>query len=77
MPSLLRQNKITLALALPIMVGHVGQMLLGLADTVMIGRVGTTELAAAAFANVIFNTFFVGLQCSGILLTGEVVAGLL
>ena len=59
MHSLLRQNKITLALALPIMVGHVGQMLLGLADTVMIGRVGTTELAAAAFANVIFNTFFV------------------
>ena len=59
MHSLLRQNKKTLALALPIMVGHVSQMLLGLADTVMIGRIGTTELAAAAFANVIFNTFFV------------------
>ena len=59
MPSVLRQNKKTLALALPIMVGHVSQMLLGLADTVMIGRVGTTELASAAFANVIFNTFFV------------------
>ena len=59
MNSLLRQNKKTLALALPIMVGHVSQMLLGLADTVMISRVGTMELAAAAFANVIFNTFFV------------------
>tara|TARA_Y200000002_G_scaffold593_1_gene586 strand:- start:102 stop:1460 length:1359 start_codon:yes stop_codon:yes gene_type:complete len=59
MPSVLRENKGTLALALPIMVGHVSQMLLGLADTVMIGRVGTMELAAAAFANVIFNTFFV------------------
>ena len=59
MHSLLRENKKTLALALPIMVGHVSQMLLGLADTVMISRVGTMELAAAAFANVIFNTFFV------------------
>ena len=59
MPSVLRENKGTLALALPIMVGHVSQMLLGLADTVMIGRIGTMELAAAAFANVIFNTFFV------------------
>ena len=59
MSSVLRQNKRTLALALPITVGHVSEMLLGLADTVMIGRVGTTELAAAAFANVIFNTFFV------------------
>lgn len=59
MLSVLIENKRTLALALPIMVGHVSQMLLGLADTVMIGRVGTTELAAAAFANVIFNTFFV------------------
>ncbi len=59
MNSLLRQNKKTLALALPIMVGHVSQMLLGLADTVMISKIGTMELAAAAFANVIFNTFFV------------------
>ena len=59
MSSVLSQNRRTLALALPIMAGHVSQMLLGLADTVMIGRVGTTELAAAAFANVIFNTFFV------------------
>lgn len=59
MLSLIRENKLTLALALPIMVGHVSQMLLGLADTIMIGRVGTNELAAAAFANVIFNTFFV------------------
>lgn len=56
---LLKENKTTLALAFPIMAGHVSQMLLGLADTIMIGRVGTTELAAAAFANVIFNTFFV------------------
>ena len=59
MTTVLRQNKRTLALALPIIAGHVSQMLLGLVDTIMIGRVGTTELASAAFANVIFNTFFV------------------
>jgi MATE family multidrug resistance protein len=41
----------TLALALPIMSGLVGQMLMGLADTIMVGRVGTVPLAAAAFAN--------------------------
>ena len=39
----------TLALALPIMAGMVGQMLMGLADTIMVGRVGVVSLAAAAF----------------------------
>lgn len=34
-------------------------MLIGLVDTIMIGRVGTVELAAAAFTNVIFNFPFV------------------
>lgn len=41
----------TLRLAAPITAGHVGQMLMGVADTVMIGRVGTLPLAACAFAN--------------------------
>lgn len=59
MSPLLAENRTTLKLALPIMSGQVSQMLLGLADTMMIGRVGTTELAAAAFSNVIFNTVFV------------------
>lgn len=49
----------TLRLALPIMVGQLGQMLLGLADTVMIGRVGGVELAAAAFVNVLIHTAIV------------------
>ncbi len=55
MRALLKENKITLALATPIMAGQLGQMLLGLADTLMIGRVGTVELAAAAFVNVLFH----------------------
>jgi MATE family multidrug resistance protein len=55
MKNLIKENKITLALATPIMAGQLGQMLLGLADTLMIGRVGTVELAAAAFVNVLFH----------------------
>src|SRR5262249_37137313 len=49
----------TLALACPIMAGQVGQMLMGLVDTVMVGHVGTSSLAAAAFANGLFSVAFV------------------
>ena len=45
------ENRRTLALALPIVAGFVGQMLMGLADTIMVGRLGVTPLAAGAFAN--------------------------
>ncbi len=54
----------TLRLSLPIVAGHVGQMLMGWADTVMIGRTGTVPLAACAFGNnivIIFAIFGVGL----------------
>jgi len=59
MQALLKENKITLALAFPIITGQLSQMLIGLIDTLMIGRVGTAELAAAALTNVIFNFPFV------------------
>ena len=59
MQALLKENKITLALAFPIITGQLSQMLIGLIDTLMIGRVGTTEPAAAALTNVIFNFPFV------------------
>jgi MATE family multidrug resistance protein len=51
----LKELKTTMALAFPMMAGQLSQMLLGLADTLMIGRVGTVELAAAAFVNVLFH----------------------
>jgi len=52
----------TLALAFPIIVGQLGQMLMGVTDSVMIGRVGAVPLAASAFANVLFTmAFIVGL----------------
>ncbi len=41
----------TMALAAPLIVGQLSQMLMGVVDTVMIGRVGVTELAASAFVN--------------------------
>jgi len=40
-----REARPTLALALPIMAGMVGQMLMGLTDTIMVGRVGVVTLA--------------------------------
>ncbi len=44
-----------LSLGLPIVVGQLGTIILGLADTVMIGHHSTDELAAAAFVNNMFN----------------------
>ena len=41
----------TLSLALPLIAGQVGQMLMGVADTVMIGRVGVVELGVASLVS--------------------------
>ncbi len=49
----------TLTLALPIIVGQVSQMLMGVTDSVMIGRAGTVPLAASAFGGNVFNVFYV------------------
>lgn len=45
------ENRRTLALAVPMMAGQLGQMLMALTDSVMVGRLGTVPLAAVAFAN--------------------------
>ena len=55
----LRELRPTLALALPIMMGQVGQMLMGIADSAMIGHVGNVPLAASAFAGSVFGVFFI------------------
>jgi MATE family multidrug resistance protein len=49
----------TLTLALPIMAGLVGQMLMGLTDTLMVGQLGTLPLAAAAFGSSLIHLPFV------------------
>lgn len=59
MRAILKENQKTLTLAFPIIAGQLSQMLLGLVDTLMIGRLGTVELAAAAFVNVLFFLAFV------------------
>ncbi len=46
--------KRNLHLALPIVMSQIGQVMVALVDNMMVGHVGTTELAAAAFANSVF-----------------------
>ncbi|MGI6222999.1 MAG: MATE family efflux transporter [Prevotella sp.] len=41
-------------LGMPIIVGQIGTIVLGFADTLMIGRYGTNELASASFVNNMF-----------------------
>ncbi|MCX6954280.1 MAG: MATE family efflux transporter [Verrucomicrobia bacterium] len=59
MKAALREIRPTLTLALPIIVGQVSQMLMGVTDSVMIGRAGTVPLAASAFGSTVFNVFYV------------------
>lgn len=54
-----KEARLTLALALPIVVGQVSQMLMGVTDSIMIGRLGAVPLAASAFAGGVFSVFFV------------------
>jgi len=57
--SYLREIRPTLTLAVPIIVGQVSQMLMGVTDSVMIGRTGTVPLAASAFGGNVFAVFYV------------------
>lgn len=54
-----RELSPTLHLAAPITAGHVGQMLMGVADTIMVGHVNTESLAACAFAGNVLNVLSV------------------
>ena len=42
-------------LAYPIIIGQIGNIMQGWADTIMVGQYGTSELSAAGFVNNIFN----------------------
>ncbi|MES2996814.1 MAG: MATE family efflux transporter [Verrucomicrobiota bacterium] len=57
--SILRETGGTLRLAVPLMIGNVSQMLLGLADTLMVGKLGVAQLAALTFANAVFHIPFI------------------
>lgn len=58
-PAYLSEVRQTLALAVPIVVGQVSQILMGITDSMMIGRLGKVPLAAAAFGSGLFNLVFV------------------
>lgn len=55
----LQEIRPTLTLALPIIIGQVSQMLMGVTDSVMIGHAGTVPLAASAFGGNVFVIFYV------------------
>lgn len=59
MQTALRELRPTLALALPMIVAQVSQMMIGITDAAMIGRVGTVELAASAFTGGVFGLFYI------------------
>jgi len=59
MHAVLRELRPTLALAFPIVVGQVSQMLMGITDSVMIGRVGKVPLAASAFSHSLWIVVFI------------------
>jgi len=51
----LRKN---ILLATPVVIGQLGHIMVGVADSVMVGRVGVIPLAGATFANSIFYVLF-------------------
>ena len=53
MPSWWKELRPTLALAIPMIIGQLGQMLMPLIDAAMVGRLGVTPLAAVAFGNLV------------------------
>lgn len=51
--------KALVMLGTPIVIGQIGNIVLGFADTLMIGRYGMAELAAAGFVNTTFSLFII------------------
>ena len=56
---LLNEIKKTARLSMPIVVGQLGQMLMGVVDNIMVGKLGATALAAASIANSMFMLIMV------------------
>ena len=48
-----------LKLAVPLIIGQLGGIITGLADTIMVGQHSTEELAAASFVNNVLNAFII------------------
>ena len=54
-----KNYKSLLRLANPIVIGQLGAIITGLADTIMVGQHSTDELAASSFVNNVLNTFII------------------
>lgn len=54
----LKEIRPTVSLALPIVIGQVSQMLMGLTNSAMIGHAGKVPLAASAFGHNVFTLFY-------------------
>lgn len=54
-PSILRECAQSLRLGIPLMIGQLSQMLMGVVDTLMVGHLGVTELAGLTFASALFH----------------------
>ena len=48
-----------IVLGIPIIIGQLGAIITGLADTIMVGQHSTEELAAASFVNNVINAFII------------------
>ena len=60
-------------MGLPIIVGQLGVIIQGMADTIMVGQYGTPELSASAVVNNIYNFiifFLLGISYATIPITG-------
>lgn len=71
----LSRYKAILSLGLPILVGQVGMIIVGFADTTMVGHYSTNALAAASFVNNLFNVAI--LACLGMTMGITPLAGAL
>lgn len=54
-----RNYRSLLRLAVPIIIGQLGGIITGLADTIMVGQHSTSELAASSFVNNVLNAFII------------------
>ena len=57
--SYIQETKSLLKLGTPIIIGQLGSIVTGLADTIMVGQHTTAELAAASFVNNVINSFII------------------
>lgn len=57
----LTMYKELVGLAVPILIGQLGMIVVGFADNIMVGRYSTDALASASFVNTVFNVIILGI----------------